>query len=72
MDSERLAELADRLDIRELLDRYSHAVDFMDWRIRDTVSPCTRGPIRCPETTPRPAPRVRERVGKAARLTASG
>lgn len=37
MDTERLAELADRLDIRELLDRYSHAVDFMDWPLLETV-----------------------------------
>ena len=37
MDSERMAELADRLDVRELLDRYSHAVDFMDWPLLETV-----------------------------------
>ena len=30
-------ELSDRLEIRELLDRYSHSVDFMDWELLETV-----------------------------------
>ena len=37
MDDERLTLLADRLEIRELLDRYSHAIDFMDWDLLETV-----------------------------------
>ncbi len=30
-------EIVDRLELRELLDRYSHAVDFMDWPLLSTV-----------------------------------
>ncbi len=30
-------ELRDRFEIRELLERYSHTVDFMDWERLDTV-----------------------------------
>ena len=30
-------EYTDRLDIRELLDRYSHAVDFIDGPLLETV-----------------------------------
>jgi hypothetical protein len=30
-------ELRDRFEIRELLERYSHTVDFMDWEQLDTV-----------------------------------
>lgn len=30
-------EMSDRLEVRELLDRYSHAVDFMDWALLETV-----------------------------------
>ena len=37
MEDERLRVLADRLEIRELLDRYSHAIDFMDWELLATV-----------------------------------
>ena len=37
MDDDRLAALAYRLEIRELLDRYSHAIDFMDWDLLATV-----------------------------------
>ena len=37
MNDERLALVADRLEIRELLDRYSHAIDFMDWTLLETV-----------------------------------
>ena len=32
-----LGELRDRFEIRELLERYSHTVDFMDWERLDTV-----------------------------------
>ena len=32
-----LKELSDRLEIRELLERYSHTVDFMDWKQLETV-----------------------------------
>jgi hypothetical protein len=35
--TDRLQQLSDRLDVRELLDRYSHAVDFMDWGLLETV-----------------------------------
>jgi hypothetical protein len=30
-------DIVDRLELRELLDRYSHAVDFMDWPLLATV-----------------------------------
>ena len=32
-DDERLREGVDRIEIHELLNRYAHAIDFMDWRL---------------------------------------
>jgi SnoaL-like domain len=35
--TQSLADVIDRLEVRELLDRYSHAVDFMNWELLETV-----------------------------------